>query len=105
MTARSLEHVGLQGAFDAIVTFEETVRHKPLPDPVLLALDRLALPASGAVFVGDSPHDMHAGRAAGVRTAAAQWGPFSRAQLAIAAPDFWMKTMTELPAVVASLTD
>jgi pyrophosphatase PpaX len=48
---------------------------------------------------------MHAGRAAGVRTAAAQWGPFSRAQLAIAEPDFWMKTMTELPAVVASLTD
>lgn len=104
MTARSLEHVGLQGAFDAIVTFEETVRHKPLPDPVLLALDRLALPASGALFVGDSPHDMHAGRGAGVRTAAAQWGPFSRAELAVAAPDYWMNSITELPAVVASLT-
>ncbi len=104
MTARSLEHVGLQGAFDAIVTFEETVRHKPLPDPVLLALDRLALPASGALFVGDSPHDMHAGRGAGVRTAAAQWGPFSRAELAVAAPDYWMNSISELPAVVASLT-
>ena len=103
MTARSLEHVGLVGAFDAIVTFEETARHKPLPDPVLLALERLALPASGALFVGDSPHDMHSGRAAGVRTAAAQWGPFSRAELAIAAPDFWMNSMTELPSIVASL--
>ena len=105
MTARSLEHVGLQGAFDAIVTFEETVRHKPLPDPVLLALDRLALPASGALFVGDSPHDMHAGRGAGVRTAAAQWGPFSRAELAVASPDYWMNSISELPAVVASLTN
>ena len=104
MTARSLKHVGLEGAFDAIVTFEETERHKPLPDPVLLALDRLALPAAGALFVGDSPHDMHAGRAAGVRTAAAQWGPFTRDELAVAAPDYWMTSITELPAVVASLT-
>jgi pyrophosphatase PpaX len=104
MTARSLEQVGLVGAFDAIVTFEETDRHKPLPDPVLLALDRLAMPASVALFVGDSPHDMHSGRAAGVRTAAAQWGPFSRAALSVAAPDFWMNSITELPAVVASLS-
>ena len=104
MTGRSLEHVGLAGAFDAIVTFEETTRHKPLPDPVLLALERLALPASGALFVGDSPHDMHSGRAAGVRTAAAEWGPFSRAELAVAAPDYWMNSITQLPAIVASLT-
>ena len=104
MTARSLEHVGLEGAFDAIVTFEETKRHKPLPEPVLLALSRLNLPAASALFVGDSPHDMHAGRAAGVRTAAAQWGPFSRLELAVAAPDYWMNNITELPAVVASLT-
>jgi phosphoglycolate phosphatase-like HAD superfamily hydrolase len=26
--------------------------------------------------VGDSPHDMAAGRAGGTRTAAALWGPF-----------------------------
>ncbi len=103
MTARSLEHVGLDGAFDAIVTFEETERHKPMPDPVLLALSRLSLPATGALFVGDSPHDMHAGRAAGVRTAAAQWGPFSREELAVAAPDYWMTSITELPDIVATL--
>ncbi len=103
MTGRSLDQVGLASSFDAIVTFEETVRHKPLPDPVLLALDRLGLPAHGALFVGDSPHDMHAGRAAGVRTAAAQWGPFSREELAVAAPDYWMTSMTELPGIVATL--
>ena len=103
MTGRSLEQVGLASSFDAIVTFEETARHKPLPDPVLLALDRLGLPAHGALFVRDSPHDMHAGRAAGVRTAAAQWGPFSREELAVAAPDYWMTSMTELPGIVATL--
>ena len=100
MTDRSLRHVGIEHAFDTIVTFEETTRHKPLPDPVLLALDRLQIAPGRALFVGDSPHDMGSGRAAGVRTAAAQWGPFSRAELAQANPTYWLSRMAELPDIV-----
>lgn len=104
MTARSLNHVGLGQAFDTVVTFEETERHKPLPDPVLLALDRLGASPDHAIFVGDSPHDMHAGRAAGVRTAAALWGPFGRHELEPASPHFWMSRFDELPAILAQMT-
>jgi pyrophosphatase PpaX len=100
MTDRSLRHVGIAGAFDTIVTFEETTRHKPMADPVLLALDRLGMPPDRALFVGDSPHDMGSGNAAGVRTAAAQWGPFSRAELAKTNPTYWMSRMAELPDIV-----
>ncbi|MCE2952544.1 MAG: HAD-IA family hydrolase [Gemmatimonas sp.] len=96
MTRRSLDHVGLGDSFDAVVTFEETTRHKPLPDPVWLALERLGANANAALFVGDSPHDMHAGRAAGVKTAAALWGPFTRDELAVAAPDYWLSGFGEL---------
>ncbi|MBL0939117.1 MAG: HAD-IA family hydrolase [Gemmatimonadaceae bacterium] len=103
MTSRSLEHVGLAQAFDAIVTFEETSRHKPLPDPVFLALERLGATPDRAIFVGDSPHDMHAGRAAGVRTAAALWGPFRRDELEPAAPTFWMTRFDQLPNIIAQL--
>ncbi|AMW05640.1 HAD family hydrolase [Gemmatimonas phototrophica] len=103
MTKRSLDHVGLGQSFDAVVTFEETTRHKPLPDPVFLALERLGAHPEQALFVGDSPHDMHAGRAAGVKTAAALWGPFSRTELAVATPDFWMTGFGELPGIVAGL--
>lgn len=103
MTDRSLRHVGLLSAFDAIVTYEETTRHKPLPDPVWLACERLGVSPAEALFVGDSPHDMHAGRAAGSRTGAALWGPFTRDELAPAHPDFWMASMTELPQVVAAI--
>ena len=103
MTKRSLDHVGLGQSFDAVVTFEETTRHKPLPDPVFLALERLGASPERALFVGDSPHDMHAGRAAGVKTAAALWGPFSRVELAVAAPDFWMTGFAELRDIVAGL--
>ncbi len=100
MTDRSLSHVGLAGLFDTIVTYEETTRHKPLPDPVELALERLQIPASRALFIGDSPHDMASGRAAGVVTAAAEWGPFSREQLAPTNPTHWLRRMADLPGVV-----
>lgn len=100
MTDRSLRHVGLDHAFDAIVTFEETTGHKPLPDPVFLALKRLEINADRALFVGDSPHDMGAGRAAGVRTGAALWGPFTRDELAGTNPTYWMTRMAELPDIV-----
>ena len=103
MTVRSLAHVGLSQAFDAIVTYEDTERHKPGPEPVLHALGLLAIPAERAVFVGDSPHDMYAGRAAGVRTAAALWGPFSRGELAVAEPTWWLSGIGELRDIVTEL--
>ena len=102
MTGRSLRHVGLAETFDAVVTFEETTRHKPLPDPVHLALERLGATADRALFIGDSPHDMHAGRAAGVTTVAALWGPFSREELAVATPDHFLHAFSQLPGLLAT---
>ena len=66
-------------------------------------LDRLGAAPSRALFVGDSPHDMHAGRAAGVTTAAALWGPFSREELDVAAPDHWLQGFHELPELLTRL--
>jgi pyrophosphatase PpaX len=48
------------------------------------------------VYVGDSIHDMHSGRAAGVKTAAALWGPFKRDYLESANPDFWLENPGDL---------
>jgi pyrophosphatase PpaX len=44
--------------------------------------------AGEALFVGDSPHDMAAGRAAGTRTAGALWGPFPHDALVRETPDW-----------------
>jgi pyrophosphatase PpaX len=103
MTERSLTHTRLAGLFDVEVTVESTARHKPLPDPVFFALDALALPAASAVFVGDSTHDMHAGKAAGVRTAAATWGPFSTEELETAGPTWWLRSMGELRPIIEAM--
>ncbi|MEO7359023.1 MAG: HAD-IA family hydrolase [Gemmatimonadaceae bacterium] len=103
MTERSLAHVGLNGLFEVEVTVESTLRHKPLPDPVLFALELLQMPAERALFVGDSTHDMHAGRAAHVRTAAAKWGPFSTDELTPTHPDFWLDSMLDLNPIIQQL--
>jgi pyrophosphatase PpaX len=60
--------------FDAIVTSEQTERHKPHPEPIRLALERLGAEPGDAAYVGDSPFDMRAARAAGVRAIGVGWG-------------------------------
>ena len=60
--------------FDVVVTSGDTQRHKPHPDPVLLALERLNANGARAAFVGDSPFDIGAGKAAGTFTVGVSWG-------------------------------
>lgn len=103
MTERSLRHVGLLDAFDTIVTADDTSRHKPDPTPVHLALARLGVPPGRALFVGDSTHDMHAGRAAGTFTGAALWGPFPRTALEATAPTHWIERLPDVPRVTDTL--
>jgi pyrophosphatase PpaX len=103
LARRGLEHVGLAAFFDTIVGADSCTRHKPHPEPVLTALDRLARPPGEAVFVGDSVHDIAAGNAAGVVTIAALWGPFTRQQLGPAGPRLFLDRISELPGVLAGL--
>jgi pyrophosphatase PpaX len=60
--------------FGVVVTSGDTKRHKPHPDPVLLALERLHANGARAAFIGDSPFDVGAGKAAGVFTVGVSWG-------------------------------
>lgn len=63
-------------------------RHKPAPDLVLLAMDRLGVPAARTAVVGDTRTDMRMGRAAGARTVQVLWGyersPVPEADLVVA---------------------
>ena len=64
----------LEHYFDVVVTSDMTERHKPDPEPVLTALERLGVGPAEAAFVGDSPFDVASGKAAGVFTVAVAWG-------------------------------
>ena len=93
---RGLVRASLEDAFDVVVGADDVTHPKPHPEPVRVALERLGAPARGAVFVGDSRHDLVSGRAAGVKTAAALWGPFDRSHLEDLAPDYWLERPADL---------
>jgi pyrophosphatase PpaX len=97
---RGIELCGLSDHLPEIVTAEDVPRGKPHPDSVLHAMQRLGLEPSETIFVGDSPYDMAAGRAAGTRTAAALWGPFPRGVLEAEAPDYLLQDPEELLGLV-----
>ena len=60
--------------FQAIVTVEDSARHKPAPEPVLTAIDRLGAEVADAVYVGDAPYDIQAALAAGCGAVGVTWG-------------------------------
>jgi pyrophosphatase PpaX len=60
--------------FDTVVGGDETELHKPNPAPLLLGLERLGATADQAAYVGDSPYDMQAAKAAGMYAVGVTWG-------------------------------
>ena len=64
----------LSESIDVLVGAEDTLLHKPDPAPLLEALARLRAPAENAAYVGDSPFDIRAAKAAGVLAVAVGWG-------------------------------
>lgn len=96
LALRGLRLCSLDLLIDEAVFLEDTDRHKPGPEPILAALDRLNISANRAAYVGDSCHDMVAGRAAGVKTVAALWGPMPRADLECERPDHLAESPDDL---------
>lgn len=93
---RGLALAGLAEMMDVLVCADEVTNPKPHPEPVEKAVALLGADRGATLYVGDSIHDMLSGRAAGVRTAAALWGPFGRAHLEGATPDYWLETPEDL---------
>lgn len=62
----SLTIVGIKP--DILICREDTIHHKPHPDPVNKALADLGSRASASVMVGDHTMDVMCGKAAGVKT-------------------------------------
>ena len=65
---------GLESSFEVVIGSEDTERHKPDPEPILEALARLDAAPEDAAYVGDSPFDVRAAKAAGVHAVAVAWG-------------------------------
>ena len=86
--------------FDTVVTFDDTDRHKPEPEPILLALERMGVGPDRAAYVGDAPWDIQAARAAGCAAVAVTWGAATADRLREEEPDALAETASALAALL-----
>jgi pyrophosphatase PpaX len=87
----------LRDDFDVVVAHEDTDRHKPDPDPVALAIERLGGTPSEAAYVGDSPFDIQSAKAAGAYAVAVGWGGIHPdGRLLAEEPDAFVRSPEEL---------
>ena len=91
----------LRHLFDTIVGGDETERHKPDPAPLLLAAQRLNVDPKTCAYVGDSPFDIRAAKAARMHAIAVTWGGIhDTAKLEAEEPDAIVDTAQELYGVI-----
>jgi pyrophosphatase PpaX len=91
----------LASNFGVVIAHEDTERHKPDPDPVLLAVERLGGVPAEAAYVGDSPFDIGAAKAAGVHAVAVGWGGIHPDERLLAEePDAFVRSPEELLGVI-----
>jgi pyrophosphatase PpaX len=87
--------------FETVVGGDETRRQKPDPEPLLLATERIGADPARAAYVGDSPFDVRAAKAAGMFAVAVTWGRIhERERLEAEHPDAIVDTAEELYAVL-----
>lgn len=99
----TLDLLNIRDLLDFYISSEDTPLPKPHPDPVLEALRRADADADATLFVGDSVYDMRSGKAAGVRTGAALWGPFGRSILEPEHPTYLFESPGDLTALLPRL--
>jgi pyrophosphatase PpaX len=97
----AFDQLPLEHLFETVVGGDETKHHKPDPEPLLLALERLNADADEAAYVGDAPFDVKAAKAAGVFSIAVTWGGIhARERLEAEEPDALVGTAEELYGVL-----
>ncbi len=68
-----MEKFGITDYFDSIVSCDDTDKHKPNPEPLLLGLRKLGAEAESTLMVGDSAFDIKCANNAGVKSVLVDW--------------------------------
>jgi phosphoglycolate phosphatase len=100
-----LAREGLLDAFDVIVGGEDVAKHKPDPEGLLTAIDRLGSTPSEALYVGDSVVDAETARQAHVPFAAVISGITEREAFANRPVVGILESLRQLPALLSQQTD
>jgi pyrophosphatase PpaX len=97
----AFERLRVGDLFEVLVGGDETEGHKPDPDPLLLGAKRMGVSPQDCAYVGDSPFDIRAAKAAHMYSVAVTWGRIhDRAKLEAEEPGAIVDTAEELYAAL-----
>ncbi len=97
-----LDRAGITDAFDFIAGYDSGYGGKPAPGQLHAFCKATGLTPDTCVMVGDSTHDLHAGRAAGMHTVGVLTGPAPAEELAPFADEV-LHSVADLPAWIAEM--
>ena len=108
MTSKSLPSAerslkGLLHHFRATVTMEETKKHKPDPEPLLLACKKLNLKPNECVYVGDHINDFKTAKSAGTDFIGILSGGTTEEEFKKAGANKLINSLSELPEILKSI--
>ncbi|UCE28855.1 MAG: HAD family hydrolase [Candidatus Bathyarchaeota archaeon] len=96
---KHLEEAGFNmNWFEAVVSFETTKKHKPDPEPLLFAINKLGVKPEEAIYVGDAISDYECARDAKVEYFAVLTGSLRRKDLEKLGVRNVVQSVVELPA-------
>ena len=88
----TLHRIGWHARFGAILTGDDVPNAKPAPDGLLATARAMNFTPRECVYIGDSPADMSAARAAKMTAVVAGWHGFFHDELRAMDYDFWAET-------------
>ena len=95
-----LRKEGILDRFDAIVLGADVSKRKPDPEGIVNCLQQLDVAPDAAIYVGDTPLDIQASRAAGVRAVGVLTGAGDSALLSMHWPDRLVASHARLSAIM-----
>lgn len=99
-TMAFLNQFNLTGYFKCIATDQTCEHTKPYPDPILWAAEKMGVPASACLMVGDTSVDIRAGKAAGAQAVGVLCGFGEAAELNEHGADLLLAITSELVQVL-----
>ncbi|TCS81809.1 pyrophosphatase PpaX [Tepidibacillus fermentans] len=104
-TMMGLKRFGMDSLMSTIVSYEDTEFHKPAPEPVLLAMERLGANPETTLMVGDSQYDIQAAKNAGITAIGVAWSLKGPEFLKQFDPDYVIKDMRDLIPIVRGIKE
>ena len=102
---RSLAAVDLLDLMEVVIGLENMNQHKPNPEGIFTACEKIPMAKEETVMIGDTIYDMQMGKMAGVKTVGVTWGGSSAQTLRAENPDRIANCFVELEIIIASLLD